>query len=167
MNLYPDVYVKSVKDISFDILEEKNIKGLILDVDNTLINYYKKILNGSYEWCEELKNRGIKFCIVSNSNNKEKVAKVAEMFEIPYINFAKKPFKKGFLEASKIMNLEPKNIAAVGDQLFTDILGANSCNMTSILVEPVDKKEMWLTAIKRPVEKCLLNRYLQKKKKTN
>ncbi len=164
MNIYPDIYVENVMNISFDILEKNNIKGLILDVDNTLINYYKKMLDGTKEWCSKLKEKGIKFCIVSNSHKKEKVKKVAETLDIPYINFAKKPFKKGFLQGAKIMNIEPQYIAAVGDQLFTDILGANKCNMTSILVDPIEKKEMFLTAIKRPIEKMIINRYLKEKK---
>lgn len=165
MNIYPDIYVENVMNISLDILEKNNIKGLILDVDNTLINYYKKMIDGANEWCTELKEKGIKFCIVSNSHKKEKVKKVAETLDIPYINFAKKPFKKGFLQGAKIMGLEPQYIAAVGDQLFTDVLGANKCNMTSILVDPIEKKEMILTAIKRPIEKMIINKYLKEKNK--
>lgn len=167
MNIYPDIYVKSVLDISFDMIKQKNIKGLILDVDNTLINYYEKMVDGAEEWCENLKNKGIKFFIVSNSHKKEKVRKVAEKLKIPYINFAKKPFKKGFLTASKIMQIEPKNIATVGDQLLTDVLGGNSCNMISILVDPVEKKEMIFTAMKRPIERMMLNKYLKKQKTIN
>ncbi len=164
MNIYPDIYVNSVLDITYEMLQNKNIKGLILDVDNTLINYYEKMVDGADIWCEKLKNRGIEFCIVSNSHKKEKVRKVAEKLKIPYINFAKKPFKKGFLRASKIMQIDPKNIATVGDQLLTDVLGGNSCNMISILVEPVEKKEMIFTAMKRPIERMMLNKYLKSRK---
>ncbi len=164
MNIYPDIYVKSVLDITYEMLQNKNIKGLILDVDNTLINYYEQMVDGADTWCEKLKNRGIEFCIVSNSHKKEKVRRVAEKLKIPYINFAKKPFKKGFITASKIMKVNPENIATVGDQLLTDVLGGNNCNMISILVEPVEKKEMILTAIKRPIERIMLNRYLKKQK---
>lgn len=165
MKIYPDIYVNNVTKISLDILEKHNIKGLILDVDNTLINYDRKILEGSVEWCEKLKEKGIKFCIVSNSNKEDKVKKVAETFGIPYIFFAKKPFKKGFLKGAKIMNLEPENVAAVGDQIFTDVIGSNRCNMTSILVEPVEEKDILITAIKRPIENAIIKSYLKKKEK--
>lgn len=165
MLFYPDIYINSVLDISIDLIEKNNIKGLILDVDNTLIDYDKVLLEGAKEWCKALKEKGIKFFIVSNSSKKEKVKNVADALEIPYINFAKKPFKKGFLTAIKMMELKPENVAAVGDQLFTDVLGANRCKMVSILVKPVAEKDLWYTAIKRPIEKALLNRYLDKQKK--
>lgn len=96
MILYPKLYLKSVTEITIEILNRNNIKALILDVDNTLIDYYKNMPDGIKKWCEDLKKSGIKFCIVSNSNKKEKVEKVAKILEIPYIYFAKKPFKKRF-----------------------------------------------------------------------
>lgn len=163
MKIYPDIYVNNVTNISLDILKNRNIKGLILDVDNTLINYDKKILEGSIEWCEKLKKEGIKFCIVSNSNKEDKVKKVAKTFGIPYIFFAKKPLKKGLLNGAEIMNLDPENVAVVGDQIFTDVIGSNRCNMTSILVEPIEKKDILITAIKRPLENAIIKSYLKKK----
>ncbi len=165
MLFYPDIYINSVLDISTDLIKQHNIKGLILDVDNTLIDYDKILLDGAIKWCQDLKEQGIKFYIVSNSSKKEKVKTVADALEIPYINFAKKPFKKGFLEAIRIMDLKPENVAAVGDQLLTDVLGANRCKMTSILVDPVGEKDLWYTAIKRPLERKILNRYLKTQKK--
>ena len=99
--------------------------------------------------------------ILSNTNKKEKVRAVAEKLSIPYEMFAKKPFKKGFLKIQKILNIKPENIAVVGDQLFTDIIGGNRCNMFTILVDPVDKKDYWYTAWKRPLE----NKLKQKLKK--
>lgn len=114
---------------------------------------------------QELKNNDIKFCIVSNSNNHRKVKSVANKLEIPYLYFAKKPFKSGFLKAKAVMNLDEKNIAAVGDQITTDIIGANRCNMLSILVKPINERDIFITKIKRPLEKCILNKYLAKMQK--
>ncbi len=94
MILYPKLYLKSVTQITIEILKKNNIKALILDVDNTLIDYCRNMPDGIKKWCEELKKSGIKFCILSNSNKKDKVENVAEILEIPYIYFAKKPFKK-------------------------------------------------------------------------
>ena len=70
MILYPKLYIDNVKEITFEILQENGIKGLILDVDNTLIDYYKNMPNGVIDWCEDLKNRGIKFCIASKRKSK-------------------------------------------------------------------------------------------------
>lgn len=165
MILYPDFYLKDVTKITFKMLQENNIKGLILDVDNTLIDYNKHMDKKVKLWVEDLKKQNIKFCIVSNTNKHDKVKKVSEQLGIPYIFFAKKPFKKGFLNAKEKMNLKEENIAAVGDQIMTDIIGANRCKMFSILVEPISDKDIFITKVKRPIEKCIINRYLAKMQK--
>lgn len=159
MILYPNIYLKNVKEITYDMLKKNNIKGLILDVDNTLIDYYKKMPDGTKNWCENLRNCNIKFCIASNSNNKDKIKQVANTLNIPYISFAKKPLKMGLNRARKIMNLENEEVAVVGDQIFTDVLGANRCKMFSILVEPIMEKDMLITIIKRPIENLIKNGY--------
>lgn len=165
MLLYPNFYCNNVRDIKYEFLLENNIKGIILDVDNTLIDYYRKFEDGTIEWVNELKNHGIKFCIVSNSNKTDKVKFVAETLDVPYFSFAKKPFKSGFLKAKNIMNLEAKNIAAVGDQIMTDVIGSNRCKMFSILVKPIAEKDILITKIKRPIENKIIEGYLKKIKK--
>ena len=89
MLLYPKEYFNSVKDININFLKENNIKGLILDVDNTLISLDRVMPNGVLEWAKEIKNNGIKICILSNSNKIKKVETVAKMIEVPYIFFGK------------------------------------------------------------------------------
>ncbi len=71
---------------------------------------------------------------------------------------AKKPFKSGFKKASKLLNLLPENIAVIGDQVFTDVIGANNMGMFSIYVEPINKKEYWYTKWKRPLESLILSK---------
>ncbi len=162
MILYPKFYLKSVKEISIELLRNNNIKGLILDVDNTLIDVDRKLIQGAENWCEGLKNQGIKICILSNTSHEEKVKDVAEKLEIPYIHFAKKPFKRGFLRAKKLLEIEKdEQIGVVGDQLFTDIIGANRVKMVPILVQPVDKRDFWYTKIKRPIENIFIRRYIK------
>lgn len=165
MNLYPKIYLKKVQEITYKMLKENDILGVILDVDNTLIDYYKNMPEGIQEWCEGLKKEGIKFCIASNSNKKEKVEMVANRLDIPYIYFAKKPLKNGLRKACIIMELEPKNVAVVGDQIFTDVLGANRCKMYSILVEPIEEKDILITVIKRPIENYIKKKYQEKSKR--
>lgn len=122
MIFYPNIYLNNVKEITIELLKKNNIKGLLLDVDNTLIDFDLKILEGSKEWCDNLKKEGIKLCILSNTNKIEKVKRVAKELDLQYINFAKKPFKKGFRRAMNLLELDAKNIAAVGDQIMTDVL---------------------------------------------
>lgn len=154
--LYPKLHVKNIKEITKEVLDKNDIKGLILDVDNTLIYYNKELLDGVDKWCEELKIQGISFCILSNSGKKEKLEKVSNAMKVPYLRYAKKPLKKGFLKAKDVLKLDNKNIGVVGDQIFTDVIGANRVGMFPILVEPIDKKDIWITKIKRPMEKLVL-----------
>ena len=165
MLLYPKAYLKSVKEINIHFLKENNIKALILDVDNTLIDFNKQLLAGIEEWCEKIKEQGIKICILSNSNKKEKVENVANILNVPYIYLGTKPFKRGFKKAIKLLDEENKNIAAVGDQIFTDVVGANGCKLYSILVEPIGTKDLLITKIKRPLEKYVIKKYIRKVEK--
>lgn len=155
MNLIPKIYIQDVTKITIEILNKHDIKGLILDTDNTLIDYDKKLDEKIVKWCEDLKAQGIKMCILSNTNKVEKVKKVAKTLNLEYNYFAKKPSKKGFLKAQEMLKLEPKNIAVVGDQVFTDVLGGNRSNMFTILTVPLDKRDIFITKIKRPFEKII------------
>ena len=167
MLLYPNEYLDSVKDISLELLNKNNIKGLVLDVDNTLINLDRKMPVGVSDWAKELKSKGIKICILSNSNKIEKVTAVAKIIDVPYIFFGKKPLKSGFLRAKELLKLDNEDIAVVGDQIFTDVLGANRCDMFSILVKPIQEKDYLITRIKRPLEKYIIKRYEKAKRKEN
>ena len=162
MILYPKLYLKSVTEITMEILQKNNIKGIILDVDNTIIDIDRNMDSKVKDWVNYMKSQGIKFCIVSNTNKHEKVKSVSDELQIPYFSFAKKPFKKGFLKAKNLMGLDEKNIAAVGDQIMTDVIGANRCKMFPILVEPISKKDILITKWKRPIEKCIIKRYVKK-----
>lgn len=162
----PNIYIKKVEDITIELLLKNKIKLLILDVDNTLIDYYEKLSENIENWAKEMKGQGIKLYILSNTNNKEKVKKVASKLEVPYKNFAMKPLKKGFLSIQKEVNIKSENIAVVGDQIFTDILGGNRCNFFTILVDPInDKKDYWYTAWKRPIENKIKKKYETKEEK--
>lgn len=166
MLLYPRAYLKNVKEITIEFIKENNIKALILDVDNTILDFDKKIPDGVEKWCEDLKKEKIKFCILSNSNHKEKVEMVAKKLDIPYFYFGTKPLKRGFKKAIKLLDEKEENIAAVGDQIFTDVIGANRCRLFSILVEPIAKKDILVTRIKRPIENYIIKRYQKSLEKT-
>lgn len=159
MILYPDAHFQSVKEIKLDFLQKNKIKALILDVDNTLIDCDKNLEEDVIKWAKGLKEQGIKLYILSNSNKKEKVQKVAKKLEIEYEYFAKKPLKGGFKKVQKKLDEKSENIAIVGDQIFTDVIGGNRCKMFTILVEPIDQKDIWITMIKRPIEELIKNKY--------
>ena len=161
MILYPDAMFDNVKEISAKFLRKNNINALILDVDNTLIDYYKNLSEDTIKWANNLKEQQIKLYILSNTNKKEKVKEVARKLEIPYKYFAKKPLKIGFKKVQKELDEASENIAVVGDQIFTDIIGGNRCKMFTILVEPIDKKDFWYTAWKRPIENSIKNKCKQ------
>lgn len=158
MLLYPNLYLQNVEKITMELLTKNNIKGLILDIDNTLIDYDKNLAKSTINWCKNLKKQGIKMCILSNTNKIRKVQKVAKALELEYIYFAHKPNKKGFYKAKTLLNLDNENIAVVGDQVFTDVFGGNRCNMFTILTKPLDKRDILLTKIKRPFEKIITNK---------
>ena len=159
MFLYPKTYLESVKEIKYSFLKENNINALILDVDNTILDFDRKIPDGIVEWCNDLKEKGIKFCILSNTNKPDKVKMVAEKLDMPYFYLATKPFKRGFKKAIKLLQEKPENIAAVGDQIFTDVIGSNRCKLHSILVKPIGKKDILMTRIKRPLENYIIRKY--------
>ena len=162
MIFYPDLYINNIKEITIEMLKEHNIKGLMLDVDNTLIDFDRNMLEGTPLWCKQLKDDNIKMCILSNSNKIDKVKAVAYQLDIPYINFAKKPLKSGFRKAQKILELDESKIAVVGDQIMTDVLGGNLCKMFTILTKPLHEKDIFITKIKRPLERCIVKGYLKK-----
>ena len=163
MNIYPKFYCDKITNIKLDFLKENKIEALILDVDNTLLDIDRNIIDGLAEWHTEMVNGGIKTIILSNSNKISKIEKVANLLNIEYLYLGLKPMKVGFKKAIKKLNLAPANIAAVGDQIFTDVIGANRCGLFSILVKPISTKDIWLTKWKRPIEQKIIDKYLKTK----
>lgn len=163
--LYPKFYCDKITDITVEFLNENNIKALILDVDNTLIDIDRKPVEGLVSWHKGIVSSGIKTIILSNSNKIDKIEKIAKDLEIEYISFGMKPLKKGFIKAIKKLELPAQNIAAIGDQIFTDVIGANRCKIFPILVKPVAETDIWITKWKRPIENKIVKKYLEKQMK--
>jgi hypothetical protein len=165
MKLYPNAYLSKVEEITIEFLQKNKIKALILDIDNTLIDYEKNLSESVIDWAKNLKGQGVKLYILSNTNHKEKVETVANKLNIPYRNLAKKPLKSGFLKVKEALKENEKNIAVVGDQIFTDVIGGNRCKMFTILVDPITSKDYWYTAWKRPIENVIKKKYENSKNK--
>lgn len=152
MFLYPNAYFEKIQDITIQFLIKNKIKALILDVDNTLIDKHENLSQDVINWVKELKGQGVKMHILSNTNRKAKVERVAKTLQLNYEYFGMKPLKIGFSKVRKILNEDSSRIAVVGDQIFTDIIGGNRAGMFTILLEPISKKEYWYTIWKRPIE---------------
>lgn len=162
MIFYPKSYFRNILNIDIDFLLKNNIKAVLLDIDNTILDYKNNIPEGLEDWVKNAKNNNIKFCILSNTNKKKKAQKMSKLLDIPYIYFAKKPLKYGFKKAKEILNIEENNtIAVIGDQVLTDVLGANRCNMYSILVKPLHNKDIFVTKINRLIENKILRKYFK------
>ena len=165
MVIYPNYYCNKITDITIDLLEKNNIQGILIDVDNTLIDFDRNLLSGAQEWVLQMKAHGIQCMILSNSNKLDKVTSVAKILDLPYIYFATKPLKRGFKKAQTQLGLKSENMAVIGDQIFTDVIGANRSKMFSILVNPIAQKDIWATRWKRPLEEMIIKAYVKKQKK--
>ncbi len=159
---YPDLYCDSIRHIDLEMLKNRGIQGLILDIDNTLVPMHSKDADeNAISWIAELKSKGFKVCILSNAA-KKRVLRFNKKIDVTAIHRAYKPAGKAFLKAANEMKLEPENIAVVGDQIFTDIHGGNKANMFTILVKPIDKKEILYVRLKRWPEKLVLSSFNRK-----
>lgn len=159
----PTYRIESVEKIPFVLLERDNIKGLIFDVDNTISTMGKGITESCYKWIKEAKELGYKVCILSNSINLKKVKKIMADLDIQGLCFARKPSTKGFEMALNLLDLKKEQVVMIGDQVFTDVLGANRFGIKSILVNPISKKEGPGTLLKRPFEKIILKKLKEDK----
>ncbi len=161
----PTYALKKITDITPSALKKRGIKALILDVDNTLTTHNNPTpAEGVPGWIEEMKSAGIKLIIVSN-NNTERVTPFAEMLGLHFVPNGAKPLPIGFKRAAAELRAAgvPQNrIAAVGDQIFTDILGANLAGIRSIFVYPIEFETSLPFKLKRAAEKPLLPKRFNK-----
>ena len=162
LSVYPKAYFDKIEKITIEFIQKNHLKALILDMDNTLINYKKEMPENIEKWAKELKGQGTRLYILSNTNKKAKVKSIAEKLDVPYRSFAIKPLKPGFLKVQKELGYKPEQIGVVGDQIFTDIVGGNRCNMFTILIDAIDDKDFWYTLWKRPLEKMLKKKFKEK-----
>ncbi len=163
--LSPTYIFESVDKIPFEVLEKHNIKGVIFDVDNTLTDYHNFMAGEKKKWIKEAKRRGIEMCILSNTYSQKKVRNLMNELDINGLNLAMKPMLKGYVFALNLLGLKKEEVCMVGDQIFTDILGANRFGIMSILVKPFDKSEAFWVKFKRPLEKIIINMHKKEQKK--
>lgn len=161
--LYPDEWVDSTYDINFEEYYEKGFRGIIFDIDNTLVPHGADADERAKALITRLKKIGYKICLVSN-NKKARVERFNKDIDVNYIFLAQKPYHKNYYIAAMKMRLSIGSVLCVGDQIFTDICGGNKSDLHTILVKPIDKHEEIQIVLKRKLEAIVLFFYKRKLK---
>lgn len=158
---YPNARAKSTYQIDFDKLLKKGYKGVMFDIDNTLVMHGAPATKEAIAFFDELKKKGFDTCLISN-NKIGRVESFAKEVNSKFIYDAHKPSTKNYIKAMEIMGTDTSNTVFVGDQLFTDVYGANRTGIKTILVEPINPKEEIQIVLKRYLEKIVMYFYKEK-----
>ncbi|MDD4369629.1 MAG: YqeG family HAD IIIA-type phosphatase [Anaerostipes sp.] len=156
---YPNEYMNSTYDIDFKKYYDKGYRGVLFDVDNTLVPHNAPADERSKKLFDQLRELGYDFCFMSN-NKEPRVSKFCKAVKGKhYIYKANKPMVGAYEKGMRLMKTNRKNTLFIGDQLFTDVYGANRANVYSILVKPMNPKEEIQIVLKRYLEKIVLHFY--------
>lgn len=159
---YPNEYMDSTYSIDFKAYYDRGYRGILFDVDNTLVPHNAPADDRAVHFFRELKDIGFDFCFMSN-NKEPRVKKFCEAVEgTHYIYKANKPMVGSYEKGMRLMGTDRTNTLFVGDQLFTDVYGANRAKVYSILVKPMNPKEEIQIVLKRYIEKIVLHFYKKK-----
>lgn len=163
-DFFPSEWVESTYKIDFRKKYEQGFRGVIFDIDNTLVPHGADADERAKKLFAELKEIGYDVCLLSN-NKKQRVERFNKEVNVNYIFKAQKPYARNYYIAAMDMKLSVNSVMVVGDQLFTDIYGGNRSHIHTILVNPIDKKEEIQIILKRIPEKLILFFYKRKLKK--
>ncbi len=155
---FPKKYVRSVYSVNFKRYYKQGYRGILFDVDNTLVPHGHKADDKPINFFKKLKNMGYEVCLISN-NNEERVKPFADAVNAPFICDAHKPSTKSYIDAMELMKTDMNETIFVGDQVFTDVFGGNRANMYTILVRPIHQKEEIQIVLKRYLEKIVMRAY--------
>ena len=164
-HFYPDAYMASTYVIDFEKLYQEGIRGVIFDIDNTLVPHGAKADKRAVQLFKRLEEMGMASCLISN-NKETRVKMFNEDIGIDYISNAKKPLRRNYRKAMEIMKTDKDTTIFIGDQLFTDVYGAKRTGMRNILVRPIHPQEEIQIVLKRYIEKVVLYFYKKDLKKT-
>lgn len=161
--LYPTKYLDSSYSIDYEQLYRSGIRGLIYDIDNTLVEHGMPATERAIKLFEQLRSIGFDTCLISN-NKEPRVKPFADAVGSKYVYDAHKPSRKNYIRAMELMGTNTGNTYFIGDQIFTDVYGANRAGIPSILVKPIHPKEEIQIVLKRKLEKIVLFCYKRRKK---
>ena len=162
--MYPDEYLESTYQIDFEEMYNKGYRGVLFDIDNTLVPHGAPADERAIALFRRLKEIGFQTCLISN-NKEPRVKSFCEQVGSPYIYKAGKPLPKGYLEGIRKMGIKKQNTIFVGDQIFTDVFGAKRAEVYTILVKPIHPKEEIQIVLKSYLEKIVLFFYFRHEKK--
>ena len=165
--LRPTSYAPRISHIGFDALLADGVRGVILDLDNTLVGYRALQPDaGDAAWVAHAPEHGIRVVLVTN-NATPWAADVAKNLGIPIVANARKPLPRGFRRALELLDLPREAVIVIGDQLFTDVLGAKLFGLRAILVEPLVRHDPWNTWPLRLLERWLMRDFVRMKRSAN
>ena len=160
---FPDAYMDSTYVIDFEKLYKEGIRGVIFDIDNTLVPHGAPADERAMRLFARLRSIGLDYCLISN-NQLPRVKPFADAVQAKFVEDAHKPSRKNYLKAMKLMHVDLDSCIFVGDQIFTDVYGAKRCGMRTILVKPLHPKEEIQIVLKRYLEKIVLYFYQKEKR---
>ncbi len=161
----PTAAFNKITDIGIEVLKKLNAKAVFLDIDNTLAHHGNpEPFDGALDWTKKVIETGIEIVIISN-NFSSRVKPFAQKFNLPFVSFAQKPFPYSFYRAKKKLKNTVKNkeCVVIGDQIFTDIIGANILNIKSILVTPSINEETFSFILRRRIERPIRQKMSRRK----
>ncbi len=161
---YPDEYVNSTYEIDFQKWYQKGFRGVLFDIDNTLVPHGEPADERARALFASLRRIGMQYCLISN-NQLPRVKPFADEVKAFYVENAHKPSRKSYRKAMELMGTDTSNTLFVGDQLFTDVYGARRSGIRSILVKPIYSREEIQIVLKRYLERIVLFFYKRRKKK--
>ncbi len=163
---FPDEYMASTYVISFEKLFEEGYRGVIFDIDNTLVSHGAPADERAKKLFARLEKIGFQSCLLSN-NQEPRVKMFNQDIQTNYIYNAHKPSTKNYVKAMEKMGTNKENTLFVGDQLFTDVWGAKRAGIRNILVKPIHPKEEIQIVLKRYLERIVLFFYKKEQKKSS
>lgn len=161
---FPDEYLESTYSIDFEKRYSEGCRGVIFDIDNTLVRHGEPADERAKVLFARLRRLGMNYCLISN-NKLPRVKSFADQVEALFIENAHKPSTKNYKNAMGLMGTTPENTIFVGDQLFTDVYGAKRAGIRNILVKPIHPKEEIQIVLKRYLEKVVMYFYQKDKDK--
>ena len=160
---FPDHTVASTYEIDYERLYQQGYRGILFDIDNTLVEHGSAATAKAKALFARLKGIGFECCLISN-NKMKRVHSFNETIGVHMVFNAHKPAKKGYYYAMDLMDTRPENTVFVGDQLFTDIFGAKRIGLKNYLVKPINKREEFQIVLKRRLERVVLWEYRSKRR---
>lgn len=161
---FPYEYVKDVFSIDYEKLAESGYKAIIFDIDNTLVHHGDDSNKRVDDLFRQIHSKGLKTLLLSN-NSAERIERFIKNIDTLYIEEAEKPDKAGYIRALEMLDVKKEEAIVIGDQIFTDIYGANKCGIPCVLVEFIRKDKNAKTGKKRMLEKVILYFYGKSKLK--